>query len=165
MYWDCVNFIRKILIISNLSLYTNLRKRSWKFLPLLFATVVCHPYKLTVVMKNVWEFMSFIINNCYYYYHKIYKVFTCSSKLSLQSMLAPEDLEKSFFTINELPRWVCASSLVLMTLISVSINLISWKTLKSCFENILCSITCAIKYSIICITYISLIYSNPEINP
>ena len=165
MYWDCVNFIRKILVISNLSLYTNLRKRSWKFLPLLFATAVCHPYKLTVVMKNVWEFMSFIINNCYYYYHKIYKVFTCSSKLSLQSMLAPEDLEKSFFTINELPRWARASSLVLMTLISVSINLISWKTLKSCFENILCSITCAIKYSIICITYISLIYSNPKINP
>ena len=131
----------------------------------ILATAVCHSYKQTVVVKNVWELMSFIINNCYYYYYKIYKVFTCSSKLSLQSMLAPEDLGKSLFTINELPRWVCASSLVLMTLISVSINLISWKTLKSCFENILCSITCAIKYSIICITYISLIYSNPEINP
>ena len=134
----------------------------------ILATAAYHPYKQTVVIKNVWESMSFIINNCYYYYyyyHKIYKVFTCSSKLSLQSMLAPEGLGKSLFTINELPRWVCASSLVLMTLISVSINLISWKTLKSCFENILCSITCAIKYSIICITYISLIYSNPEINP
>ena len=133
MYWDCVNFIRKILTISNLSLYTNLRKRSRKLLPLLFATAVCHLYKLTVVIKNIWELMSFIINNCYYYYHKIYKVFTCSSKLSLQSMLAPEGLGKSLFTINELPRWVCASSLVLMTLISVSINLISWKTL-----NVIC---------------------------
>ena len=128
--------------ISSLSLYTNLRKRSRKLLPLLFATAVCHLYKLTVVIKNIWELMSFIIDNCYYYY-KIYKVFTCSSKLSLQSMLAPEDLGKSLFTIDELPRWVCASSLVLMTLISVSINLISWKTLKSCFEYILCSITCA----------------------
>ena len=142
MYWDCGNFIRKILTISNLSLYTNLRKRSRKLLPLLFATAVCHLCKLTVVIKNIWELMSFIINNCYYYY-KIYKVFTCSSKLSLQSMLAPEDLEKSLFTIDELPRWVGASSLVLMALISVSINLISWKTLKSCFEYILCSITCA----------------------
>ena len=116
------------------------------------AAAVCHPYKQTVVIKNAQGSMSFIINNCYYYYHKIYKVFTCSSKLSLQSMLAPEDLGKSLFTINELPRWVCASSLVLMTLISVSINLISWKTLKSCFENIPRSITCAIKHSVICIT-------------
>ena len=70
----------------------------------ILATAVCHSYKQTVVTKNVWELMSFIINNCYYYYYKIYKVFTCSSKLSLESMLAPEDLGKSLFTINELPR-------------------------------------------------------------
>ena len=129
------------------------------------ATAVCHPYKQTVVIKNVWELISFIINNCncyYYHYHKIYKAFTCSSKLSLQSLLAPEDLGKSLFTINELPRWVCASSLVLMTLTSVSINLISWKTLKSCFENILCSITCAIKHSVICTTSNINIFNNKK---
>ena len=134
----------------------------------ILATAAYHPYKQTVVIKNVWESMSFIINNCYYYYyyyyyyHKIYKVFTCSSKLSLQSMLAPEDLGKSLFTINELPRWVCASSLVLMTLISVSINLICWKTLKSCFENILRSITCAIKHTVICITSDINIFNNKK---
>ena len=128
MHWCCVNFIRKILIISNLSLHTNLWYRSWTFLTHILATVVRYPYKQAVVIKKRLGLLLIIINNCYYHhYHKIYKDFTCLSKLSLQSMLAPEKLGKSLLTINEVPRWTCTSSLELMIFIGVSILRLFWK--------------------------------------
>ena len=49
----------------------------------ILTTVVHHPHKQTVVIKNVWELLSIIINNRYYHHHKTYKDFTRLSKLSL----------------------------------------------------------------------------------